>query len=412
MRFLMTALGSYGDVLPIVGLAAALQQRGHEVSVIANPHFRPVVESAGVGYLPLGSEQEYDDLARHPDLWNTFRGPLLVMRVGMGGYLRRLYEVIDANFSPGTVLVAHTLDVASRVHQDRYGTAVASLHLAPVALRSFYQSPQYFNMLMQDWVPPWLRRAQFWLGDIMIDRIVAPELDSLRASLGLKPERGIMRDWYFSPHLVLGLFPDWFAPPQPDWPQNTVLTGFPLWDQSSTIALSVEVEDFLRAGESPIVFAPGSAMTQGEWFFAAAIDACQRLGQRGILATKYPEQLPRKLPAGVLHCDFVPFSQLLPRAAALVQHGGIGTCAQGLAAGLPQLVMPMAFDQLDNAARLTRLGVAQKIARKKFCGPAVAKALDLLLNTESVEEAATQCARQCDPVAALAASCAALERLG
>jgi UDP:flavonoid glycosyltransferase YjiC (YdhE family) len=333
------------------------------------------------------------------------------MRVGMAGYLRPLYELIDANVTPGTVLVGHVLDLASRLHQERYGTPLASVHLAPVALRSFHQSPQYFNMLLHDWAPAWFRKAQFWLGDILIDRIIARELDPLRASLGLKPVRGIMREWYFSPQLVLGLFPDWFAPPQPDWPPNTRLTGFPLWDHSATMRLSDDAEAFLEAGTPPIVFAPGSAMTQGDWFFAAAVEACQRLNRRGILATKYPEQLPKDLPPTVKHFDFVPFSLLLPRAVALVHHGGIGTCAQGLAAGLPQLVMPMAFDQLDNVTRLKRLGVAQMIPRKKFRGPAVAQALDDLLSSEDVRAASTRWAQACDPAAWLAESCAALEKL-
>jgi UDP:flavonoid glycosyltransferase YjiC (YdhE family) len=412
MRFLLTALGSYGDVLPIVGLASALHERGHEAIVITNPHFQSVVESAGVGYLPLGTEQEYDELARHPDLWHTFWGPVLIMRVGMKGSVRKLYEVIDANFRPGDVLAAHCLDLASRVHQEKFGTAVASVHLSPVMLRSFHQSPQYDGLLMQDWVPRWLRKSQFWLADKIIDRIVAPELNRLRQDLGLNPVHGILRDWFFSPQLVLGLFPSWFAPPQPDWPPNTVTTGFPLWDQSATLEPNEEVEEFLQAGEPPIVFAPGSAMTQGEWFFAAAVDACQRLGRRGILATSYPEQLPRELPPGVRQFDFVPFSRLLPRSAALVHHGGIGTCGQGLAAGIPQLVMPMAFDQRDNAARLKRLGVAEAIRRQKFRGPAVADVLDRLLGCESAQAAATQWAQRCDPAAALSDACAALERLG
>lgn len=411
MRFLMSALGSYGDVLPIVGLGSALKQRGHEAILIANPHFARVITGAGLGFLPLGTEQEYDELTEHPHLWDNLRGPLLVMRVGMAGFLRPLYETIEANFAPGTVLVAHTLDLAARLHQERYGTAVASIQLAPVALRSFYQSPQYFNMLMQDWVPAWVRKAQFWLGDKMIDRIIAPELDPLRASLGLKPVRGIMRDWYFSPQLVLGLFPDWFAPPQPDWPPNTKLTGFPLWDHSATSPLSEEAEAFLAAGEPPMVFAPGSAMTQGDWFFAAAVEACQLLGRRGILATKYPNQLPKHLPPTVKHFGFVPFSLLLPRAAALVHHGGIGTCAQGLAAGLPQLVMPMAFDQLDNVTRLERLGVARRIARKKFRASAVARELGQLLDSRQVQEASAGWAKACEPGEWLTQSCEALEKL-
>jgi UDP:flavonoid glycosyltransferase YjiC (YdhE family) len=82
-----------------------------------------------------------------------------------------------------------------------------------------------------------------------------------------------------------------------------------------------------------------------------------------------------------------------------------------LAAGLPQLVMPMAFDQLDNATRLTRLGVAEIIPRKKFRGPAVARELDRLLSSESVREASARWAQRSDPAAGLAASCAAIEQL-
>ena len=175
--------------------------------------------------------------------------------------------------------------------------------------------------------------------------------------------------------------------------------------------LTTEVSQFLEAGDPPIVFAPGSAMTQGGWFFEAAIEACQRLGRRGMLCTKYPEQLPENLPAGVQHFGFVPFSQILPKAAALVHHGGIGTCAQGLAAGVPQLVMPLAYDQLDNACRLIRLGVAKKISRSKFRGSTVAAALEELLASASTHESAARCAQQTDAEQALAESCVALERL-
>ena len=74
MRLLLTALGSYGDVHPMVGLGAAMRSRGHHVFVIANPHFRAVVESAQLELVPIGTEQKYDHLTRHPDLWHWWRG--------------------------------------------------------------------------------------------------------------------------------------------------------------------------------------------------------------------------------------------------------------------------------------------------------------------------------------------------
>jgi UDP:flavonoid glycosyltransferase YjiC (YdhE family) len=107
------------------------------------------------------------------------------------------------------------------------------------------------------------------------------------------------------------------------------------------------------------------------------------------------------LPPGVAHFDYVPFSQVLPRAAALVHHGGIGTCAQGLAAGVPQVVMPLAHDQPDNADRLRRLGVSRTLMPKRFGGPALAATLDELLRCERTAKACRDVAerfRGADPL--------------
>jgi len=412
MRVLMTALGSYGDVHPMVGLGAAMLARGHQVTILTNPHFQKVVESTGLEFLPIGTAEEYDELAHHKDLWHPFRGPTMVLRTCIEQALRPIYEGIESHYRPGeTLLVAHVLDMASRVFQEKHGAPMASVHLAPVGLRSFYESPQMFGMFMADWLPRWFRRAQYGLADKYLDRLLAPELNKLRKEQGLSPVSGIMRQWCFSPQLVLGLFPEWFAAPQPDWPANTRPTGFPLWDQSETMEMPDDVLRFLDAGDPPVVFAPGSAMTEGEKFFEAAIEACQRLGRRGILLTKYPEQLPKNLPNNVKHFSFVPFSRLLPRAAALVHHGGIGSSAQGLAAGVPHVVMPMAYDQLDNATRLKRLGVADFIRRSKFRGPRLAQSLEKLLASDKTQKSCRHWASQIDSEAALAKACERLEEL-
>ena len=412
MRFLITALGSYGDVFPMVALGSVLRSRGHQVSLVTNPHFQRVVECAGIEFVPIGTAAEYDELAHHPDLWHPLRGPLLVVRTSFADSLRDLYDTISANVEQGeTILVAHCLDLASRIYQEKHNTPLASVHFAPIALRSFHQTPQMFGMLMQRWIPGFLRRCQFWLADKMIDHLVATEINSLRSELGLAPVKRIMHKWYFSPQLVLGLFPDWFAPPQPDWPPQTRLTGFPLWDQSSQQSLSTDVQQFLQTGDPPIVFAPGSAMTAGDKIFAAAVEACQRLNRRGILLTKYPDQLPAELPASIKHCHFVPMSSLLPHCSALVHHGGIGTSSQGLAAGLPQIVMPMAYDQLDNALRLKNLGVADILRPNRFTGSNLADRLGQLLGNPRVREKCSYWAGEFDTPAAMSASCDALEQL-
>ena len=418
MRLLLTALGSYGDVHPMVGLGAAMRSRGHRVSMIANPHFRTVVESARLELLPLGTDREYDRLTHHPDVWHSWRGPKLVLRTCMAGHLRELYTLIANHCVAGeTVLGAHPLDIASRIYQERHGTPLASIHYAPIGLRSVRSSPKMFHMWLGGHVPDWLKRLQYWAGDrLLVDRWLGREVNGLRAELGLPPVHRILHRWYYSPERVIGLFPEWYAIPQPDWPAHTALVGFPLWDHAGALEgaseeLPEEVGRFLEEGESPIVFSPGSAMTEGHAFFAAAVEACRRLRRRGILLTCYPEQLPENLPPEVRYFGFVPFSMLLPRAAAFVHHGGIGSSSQGLASGRPQLVMPMAYDQLDNAVRLERLGVGRRLSRRRFRGRAVARQLERLLASRQTLDACARWAGRCDRQASLARACALLENL-
>jgi UDP:flavonoid glycosyltransferase YjiC (YdhE family) len=241
------------------------------------------------------------------------------------------------------------------------------------------------GLFMPDWLPRFAKRFQYWLADaLIIDRILTRGLNAFRAEVGLPPVCDLTGGWWHSPQRVLGLFPDWYAPPQPDWPPQVRLTGFPLYDERELHDLPAELTEFLNGGEPPIVFTPGSAMRHGHAFFEAAVEACRLLGRRGLLLTRFPEHLPASLPESVRHFSYVPFSQVLPRAAALVHHGGIGTTAQGLAAGIPQLVMPLAHDQPDNAARLRRLGVARSLQPRAFRAAAVARALESLLTSPDV----------------------------
>lgn len=412
MHLIVSGLGSYGDVLPMVGLGAAMHSRGARVQMVANPYFRAVVEEAGLEHLPLGSAEEYLELAYHADLWRPLRGLKLVITQGAAKYLREMYDIIRANYVPGqTVLAAHGLDLASRILHDELAAPLATVHFAPFAVKTLYDTPRYIGVpSMRRW-PRWLKAAQFWAGDRWVDPMIGPAVNQLRAEVGLQPVSRIFSIWNQSPNLVLGMFPDWFGAPQPDWPPQMRQVGFPLYDPRPTAELSQELNEFLDAGEPPIVFAPGSANSQAAEFFRTSVDVCRRLGQRGLLLTKFREQVPAHVPPVIRHFDFVPFSLVLPRAAALVHHGGIGSCAQALAAGVPQLVMAMAFDQLDNGQRLERLGVGSVLRVSQFRPPRVAALLESLLASPTVAQRARELALQCNGPASLAAACDHLEAL-
>lgn len=424
MQFLITALGSYGDVHPMVGVGSALAARGHRVKIITNPYFADVVTGAGLELVPLGRKGEYITLSKHPDLWHPIRGPKLVLTHASAQKLRPLYELLMEHYVPGeTVFCAHVMDLASRVAGEKHGAPVASILFAPGVLWSVHDSPRLKGAFLGPHVPQWVKRLQFTMADrVFVMPLLAPALNKLRGELGLAPVPNIFERWLYDADLMLGLFPSWFGEPQPDWPKNTRSVGFPLWDAPAEVlfplgsgqgesALPDDVLDFLAAGNAPIAFSPGSANHAAHQFFDAAVDACQRLGRRGILLTKYAHQLPPHLPETIRHFGFVPMSRLLPRTVAVVHHGGIGSCAQGLAAGVPQIIRPMAYDQFDNSRRLVRLGVAKEIGLKKFTGRAIASALDELLSSDKVASRTRDLARRCNGPAALTAACEALEEL-
>ncbi len=388
-HILLIPVGSSGDVHPFVGIGRALAQRGHDVTLATAEPFREMIEKAGLRCVVHQSEEEFHGVIAHPDLWHPRKGVRLVLRE-VARRLQDAYDGLCEDWDPSnTLLVEHSLAFAARVYEEAHHVRAVTVHLAPSVFRSVYQMPAYAPGRDAALLPTALKRAMWSLIDrLMIDPHIVPPLNQLRAGAGLPPIARPFQSWMHSPQRTIGLFPPWFGPPQPDWPKAARLTGFPLFDEADQHEMTPDLEAFLRDGDPPVVFTPGSAHRQAEDFFTTAIDATALLKRRALLLTRYPEQLPDRLPDDVRHELYVPLSQLLPRCAALVHHGGVGTSAQGLAAGIPQLTTPMGFDQPDNATRLHRLGVSTWISRpSKFTPKRVARALDELLASDGVVQA-------------------------
>ena len=231
MTTLVIALGSAGDVHPNVGLALALQRRGHRVLFLAGSVFRSMAERAGLEFIGLGTDEEYYAAIRDPDLWNPYRAFFVVARRLILRWLRPLYEIIESLIEPGRmVLIAPATAFAARIAQEKLGLPLATVHLQPAMLRSTidpacYGFPDIIGHLPRPLRDPYLRAVDRFL----LDPVLAPETNAFRGELGLPPVRRLWDRWFQSPQLILGLFPEWFAPPQPDWPPNVHMTGFPLW---------------------------------------------------------------------------------------------------------------------------------------------------------------------------------------
>jgi UDP:flavonoid glycosyltransferase YjiC (YdhE family) len=414
--YILATLGSAGDVNPMIALGRELQRRGHRVTLAAHGYHRARAEAAGLELAEMGTREEFEAIMQHPDLWHPLRGFQLLATLGIPSMLRPVYDMAASRDPSRTVLVGSSLILAGRIAAQKLGMRHITVHLQPSVIQSLDDTPNLAPPLTDmRWPRAFRRIVMAYVNRLGVDRLVGPPVNAFRAELGLPPERGFFADKMHSPLLTLGLWPDWYAPKQPDWPASIVNTGFVRYDAPAGHAAPDGLEAFLAAGAPPLVFTPGTAMVQGESFFAAAVEASQRLGRRAILLSPHREQLPPNLAElesrGIAHFDYIPFSEVLSRAAALIYHGGIGSLAQAIAAGIPQLVMPMAHDQPDNARRVKDLGIGDFLSPARFRGPAVARKLDALLGNPEIRRRATELGGRIDFDAALQEACDRIEGL-
>ncbi|MBA2587293.1 MAG: glycosyltransferase [Alphaproteobacteria bacterium] len=331
MKFLVATVGSIGDLLPFLVVAEALRQRGHTVVIASNAGYAALVKMAGFEFAAIWdrSQQSIDSLIASDPLraWAAVRDDMLVPAAAP----TRAFIAHHLQKGPCTVLASWS-SFGARLAHDELGVPLCTVYLSPGA--------------------------------------VGADEDHRADELG---------------HRNIGLFPAWFGTHA-----GVRSTGFAMYEDALVPPLPADAESFLAAGAPPVIFTPGSFMRSATTFFQQSLEACAQLGLRAIFLTPYREHLPASLPPSIRHFSYLALQRLAPRCAALVHHGGIGTCAQGLRAGIPQLATPLFFDQPDNAARLAALGVGRDIAPNAYRAGQAAAKLREMLASETVRQ---DCAR-------------------
>jgi UDP:flavonoid glycosyltransferase YjiC (YdhE family) len=188
--------------------------------------------------------------------------------------------------------------------------------------------------------------------------------------------------------------------PQPDWPPQTVQTGFCFYDGHEP--LDPGITQYLDEGPAPILFTLGStAVNAAGNFYEESAEAARILGRRALLlAGKNPVK-------GAF--AYAPYSEVFPRAAVIVHQAGVGTTAQALRSGVPSLIVPFNFDQPDNAARVADRGAALVLSQSRYNAKSAAAKLRVLLEDQSIRAKAQSIAQDLLQEDGVAAACAALE---
>jgi len=392
MRILLASWGSFGDVYPYVGLAFALKGRGHHPVLATAEFYRPLIESLGFEFHPIGPMIDPSDQATIKRVLDPVRGADALVKEILLPSLDADYEALDRAAQRADVMVTHPITFAAPVVAQARNLPWASTVLAPM---SFFSATDIPVVAPAPYLAS-LGRFGSWYGRILsrfarasTRRWMEP-VSQLKRRLGLPAGGHPLFEGQFSPRLTLALFSRVLAEPQADWPPNVVITGSVFYNGPDL--LQPELEAFLSAGPPPLVFTLGSsAVAAAGRFYEESLDAVRRLHARAVLLTGgFERNVPRDaVSVDTFVVDRAPHQLLFPRAAAVVHPGGAGTLAQALRAGRPMLVVPHAHDQPDNAARVTRLGVARTVRQHRYRGARVARELEQMLSDRRIHARAT-----------------------
>lgn len=395
-------------------MASALQARGRKVTFISHSYHARMVQSAGLPFIGFGTDEEYQRVIANPDLWHPQKAFSILM-ANFREWLEQIDEAIRSIPAQAPqVAIAHPFAVPAAAISRERGViqSIVAAYLAPANLRTCHDPLMIGPASVPRWVPMSWRRALWGFVDkVWIDPVAVAQINAAREPLGLAKVNSLFTHIAEAPDLSVTLFPSWFAPPVPDWPRPMIMSDFPLFEAGTQDGFTKELAAFLAGGEKPLVFTPGTGNIHAADFFARALAAVNRLGRRAIFLTRERSQVPADLPESVLWQPYVPLSALLPHAAVLVHHGGIGTMAEAFRAGIPQLVTPFAWDQFDNGARVASLGVGMVTLAQRLRPPKLARDLEALATSDAIRARCAQLAARFISPHDTTALCTEIERV-
>jgi sterol 3beta-glucosyltransferase len=395
MHITILALGSYGDVLPIVTLGKGLNVAGHQVRVATFENFAPMVARHGLDFHPIQGDSQSilntgGGLALAESGQNIIRMWLAAMQsfgVLAENYARDLsspdlWETdIIINQLPGGL---YGYDLAQKLDRPMFIAAVIPL----IRTRTFpmLAFPSLFARI------PGYNALTYRLAEQLVWQWFRPTINRWRKEvLGLPKQSfwGYFGTTGTSRIPILNGFSAHVVPRPPDWGEHVHITGY-WFPTDEAWQPADDLRRFIEAGSPPVFIGFGSMPVRNPTRTTAVIlEALKKSGLRGILHTGWARIGNDDLPDYVFKIDYAPYSWLFPQMAAVVHHGGSGTTAFGLRAGVPSLIVPFLFDQFYWGNRISTLGVGPKpIPYRKLTAVKLAEALTIATTDTSMRQRA------------------------
>jgi len=212
------------------------------------------------------------------------------------------------------------------------------------------------------------------------------EANKLREKVGLEPIESWLA-WQYSPKIQIGLWPEWYKSDIVNIPKKIRLVGFPLEsiDKSNSF-IPNDLMEILIEQPSPIVISGGTSKKIRSEFYNISIEAAAKFNRKVIVATKYKELLPNKIPENVLIFDYIPLYDVLSFSSLIIHHGGIGTTSNALSVGTPQLILADYIDRPLNGAIVKQIGLGEYLPPLRWNYRNITDSIEKLLNLEYKEK--------------------------
>ena len=420
MRIVLSNIGTYGDINPLIALALELKRRGHTPIMALPGVYQSRIAPIGLEFHAIRPDIDPTNNVLVEMVYDIKHGTEHGLRDFLFPSLRQTYDdLLDAATNPARadLLLLGELNYAGPIVAEITGIPWASYVLAPLSFFSAFDPPvlpPYPKLAKADKRVPGFGRVIKRVARFVSRKWPEP-IYELREELGLPRGENPLFDAKHSPYLVLALFSRVLGTKQKDWPPNTVITGFAFYDADAGNAkLPANLGQFVANGEPPVVFTLGSAavLAAGD-FYEVSAKAAMELGKRAVLLIGTdPRNRPReKMPESICIAEYAPYSKLFSSASVVVHQGGVGTTAQCMNAGRPMLIMPYSHDQPDNARRMKRLGVAKVIQKSDYTPRSVTRKVRAILDDPELAQKATAVAEELHTEDGVKTACNALERL-
>lgn len=402
------ALGTGGDIDPMVALGIELTRRGYNVSFLTNDYFQARVSAAGLEFISVGTLEQYHlgnsvtawESRNHVDNFEHYHAPAF----------EPAFNFVKSLVGKKVLVLALGEENGAAAAAEKFRLPYVKMLLSPNIVFSAYSPPAPMKWAIPKSIPRFIVR--FLLRRNRKTRFkVFCRMEHTQAYLATRQRLDCPLTFQTQSNAVLqlGFFPEWFGMPAKDWPTNLKLVGFPLQNRASNQSRN-ELDRFIEQQGAPLIFTSGTGVKDVVELFTEGRKICEQLQVPGVfVGGASGAEILQGSPL-CLHLDYIDFEYALSKALAIVHHGGMGTTAQAIKAGIPQLIRPIKYDQPDNADRIYKLGLGTYVMPEKFKAEQVAPMLGNMLQKAKSSKALRFYAEDVNNSRAIVDACDLIER--